>query len=91
MFEEASKLIFNSTREENLARFPILSKWHGKSDYILQIRAACLLTVAEFNSIEEFTPRSVSPATAMRVLEELEREERELPDPPEPTGAGNAS
>ncbi|KAJ0114472.1 hypothetical protein J7T55_010862 [Diaporthe amygdali] len=35
--------------------------------------------------------RGVSPATAMRVLEEMEREERKLPDGTETTGKHNAS
>lgn len=91
LFKEAFDRAWNSTSEEILERHPTWSKWHDKSDLYSADKHAWPLTVAELNYTGDIPPaRGVSPATAMRVLEEMEREERELPDGTETTGAHNA-
>lgn len=93
LFKDAFDRAWNSTSEEILERHPTWSKWgHHKSDFYSADEHAWPLTVAELNYTEDTSPaRGVSPATAMRVLEEMEREERELPDGTDTTWAHNAS
>lgn len=92
LFKDAFDRAWNSTSEEILERHPTWSKWHDKSDFYPANEHSRPLNVAKLNYTEDRPPaRSVSPATAMRVLEEMEREERELPDGTETTGAHNAS
>lgn len=55
---------------------------------VLSRECGCLLTTAKFTFLENPPPPGVDGATAMRILEEMERKEAADSDEDETTGTG---